>query len=113
MERPTKPLTLGQYRAALASMINRMVKEAGPEQAAYLLDQTVERIEGLSVINHLAQTGTVMVFESEHLMERSGMLEPNWPIPPDQIKQEIELTQEEILEQPLEEYLGILYHGSV
>ena len=110
MERPTKPLTMDEYRGNLSGMITRMVRRAGSRAKAQLL--RVEYQEGLSVINDPMTAGDVMVFESEFLAERSGMMVPTWPIQPEQIKQDVDLTAEQMEERTLTEFLGILYRAS-
>ena len=104
LERPLKPLTLDQYRAALSSKIDRMVQAEGQEQAADLMSRTVEVAEGLSVARRPDQAGDVLVWESEELANKSGMLTQNWPVPPRKIR------AEPVSPPPiLEEFLDNLY----
>jgi hypothetical protein len=110
MERPTEPLTMEQYRGYLAGRVTRMVRRAGLERASKLLSQTAELVEGLSARDPL-ETSDLMVWDSEELANKSGMLDQDWPIPPGQIKPDPDLTVEQVEETDLEEWLGLLYPG--
>jgi hypothetical protein len=109
IERPTKPLTRDQYRAALSEQIDRMVAEAGPEEARALLERTVETFEGLTVAANPAQAGDVMVFESEELQNRAGMNGLTWPIPPEKMRRDLDVTAEMLANRTLHQFLMELY----
>jgi len=105
--RPTKPLTMEDYRRALADKIRRMVREAGDPEARRLLRMTSDKADGLALSENPERAPEAMVEESETLMERAGLFAQTWPIQPSQIKRD--LTRMEPIS--LEEYLGRVYHG--
>jgi hypothetical protein len=108
--RPVKPLTLEQYRQAMARKINRMVERAGPQAAARLLAETVERVDGLQMARRLDQVGELMAEESETLQERAGLFNQIWPIKPMSIRPDQKgIDPQE--EMTLAEFLGQVYHG--
>lgn len=111
MDRPVQPLTLDQYRWALAARIDRMVQEAG-DDAPRLLRKTVEYQEiHMTVATHLGQVGEIMAWDSDQLTDQSGMLGENWPLAPGKVRQQVEPTAEDLEQMDLEEYLGRLYSG--
>jgi hypothetical protein len=111
MPRPTKPLTRADYQGYLDGRITRMVRRAGLSQAAQMLSRTAEVAEGLSVSNNPLEAGEILVFNSDQLAIASGMSGQNWPIPPEQIKPELDPPLEVVEETDLEEWLGMLYPG--
>lgn len=111
--KPAKPLTLDQYRAALSTRIDRMVRALLPAEARDLLTETVEEIEGLPVTRDLTTVGDVMVFESGTLHEKAGMSGLDWPKPPAKVTRDLQVTPEMLAETSLQEYLGLLYRESV
>ncbi|MGR3717212.1 MAG: hypothetical protein ACU0B1_10745 [Thermohalobaculum sp.] len=88
-----------------------MVRRAGLERASELLSGTVEAAEPLPVAQRPLEASELMVWDSETLVERSGMLGEDWPIPPSKIKPDPELTPEMVEQTDLEDWLGTLYHG--
>ncbi len=110
MERPLKPLTLAQYRSLLANKINRMVEQMEPEEARRVLWEAEDQ-EGLSLAARPMQVGDHLEENSDHLVSRSGMSRERWPIPPEKIKQTVDLTLDQVEAVTLPEFLGALYPG--
>ena len=86
-----------------------------PEDARAAIEATVGAAEPQLVPDALSQLGTILVWDSETLIERSGMMATDWPIPAPTLRSQSdpELTPELIAETTLEEWLGELYRGIV
>jgi hypothetical protein len=108
MERPLMPLTMDDYRGKLSGRITRMIRRAGLPRAKRLLSETAEVQEGLSASDPL-ETAELLVWDSEDLANKSGMLDQTWPIPPGQIKPDPGRTVEQVEETDLRDWLGMLY----
>ena len=108
---PTEPLMRNSYRVALAGRIDRLVKADDPEDARAAIEATVGAAEPQLVPDALSQLGAMLVWDSETLIERSGMMATSWPIPVATLRSQID--PELIAETTLEEWLGLLYHGIV
>ncbi len=52
-----------------------------PEDARAAIEATVGAAEPQLVPDALSQLGTILVWDSETLIERSGMMATDWPIP--------------------------------
>tara|TARA_R110002073_G_scaffold257777_1_gene420771 strand:- start:141 stop:512 length:372 start_codon:yes stop_codon:yes gene_type:complete len=100
---PTEPLTLSNYRGAMASRISRMIKRETPERAAELLEVTFDR-ENLRTDNNLPAAGEILAENSDLLSE----MMPTFPVPVTEIQNSPEAHQA-MREETLEEFLGILY----
>lgn len=107
MARPTDPLTMDQYRWAIEARINRLIKGMDPTEAVMLLSVTEDQ-EGL-ITGDPKTAAEILAWESETLVNKSGMLMEDWPIPAGKIKQLLEPTLEQMVEETLTVFLGRLY----
>jgi hypothetical protein len=108
MERPAKPLTLEEYRWMLELRIRRMVERAPTSMVRRMKDLAWENE---SLILDPKTASETLAWDSEILANKTAMFQPDWPIPPSQISQELEPTPEQMSEEILEDFLGALYDG--
>lgn len=113
MKRPLRPLTMEVYRGFLAGRITRMVRRAGLEQAAELLSSVEIQEGGANLSSNPLEASEYLVWDSEILAERSGMMGERWPLRPGQIKADSSLTPEMVEAETLEDWLGLLYRGLI
>ena len=115
MTRPTKPLTMTEYRWLLERKIRTLIQATPPLEAQRLFRESVEVQEKLTVPAKVEQMAELLAWESETLFERSGMSTQEWPVQPSQINttpQDLDLMPEDLRDEPsLTDFLGHLYHG--
>lgn len=112
LETPTSPLTLDGYRGLLMGRISRMIRRTDPEEAEGLLLKTLGAVENLWMPGQdLGDAPELLVWDSETLMERSGMMGQAFPVPLARISPRRDLTPEDFEEESLEEYLFVLFNG--